>query len=279
MKQLIDFDGIFDERIAVYMKENAGKYSEAQWEQLIPKLYRKFADTYLKSAGSKPKDYYADMSGKELVETLEAHKRENVPISDFLCREIECRNCPEELLPLITGPDEDLAEIALRLSGGSEKALSVYFNVLAGDFPEARKEAAREWILENAAAGKELALSFYGRGIERAFMLEVLSRGRDGDERVLETLLKAFRTAEEDLPMFAGFLAAYGDERALPVLKEFLAREDLNYLEYRELRYAVEALGGECGAERDFSADPYFREIEEKSAKEPEFPEENGQKK
>lgn len=266
MKKLIDFDGLFDEKLAVYLKENAGKYTEAQWEALIPKLYRKFADTFIPSAGSTPNGYYADLSGEELIETLQAHLRQGVPVSDFLCREIEKRDCPLELLPLITGRDEALAQMALRLANGSEKAISACFETLAGDFEEARKEQARELIRENAERAKELALSFLERGIEREFMLETLSRTRAGDDRVLKALVNAFRTAEENLPIYAGFLAAYGDERALPVLEEYLAREELNYLEYREMRYAAEALGGECKHERDFSNDPYFLEIEKQSA-------------
>ena len=38
MKKLIDFDGLFDERLAQYMQENAKKYTEKQWETIIPRL-------------------------------------------------------------------------------------------------------------------------------------------------------------------------------------------------------------------------------------------------
>ena len=36
MDQLIDFDGLFEEKLAQYMKQNAGKYTEKQWEAIIP---------------------------------------------------------------------------------------------------------------------------------------------------------------------------------------------------------------------------------------------------
>ena len=29
--KLIDFDGMFDEKLAVYMEENQGKYKEKEW--------------------------------------------------------------------------------------------------------------------------------------------------------------------------------------------------------------------------------------------------------
>ena len=69
MKKLIDFDGMFDEKLAEYMEENAGKYQEKQWEAIIPKLYKKFGDTFVKSAGNTPKGYYAEMSDEELVKS------------------------------------------------------------------------------------------------------------------------------------------------------------------------------------------------------------------
>lgn len=61
--------------------------------------------------------------------------------------------------------------------------------------------------------------------------------------------------------MHASYLAAYGDSRALPVLLERIAGEDINFLEFRELKYAIEALGGEYTEERDFSDDPYYAEF------------------
>ena len=61
--------------------------------------------------------------------------------------------------------------------------------------------------------------------------------------------------------MRASYLAAYGDSRALPVLLERIAAEDINFLEFRELKYAIEALGGEYNEERDFSNDPAYLEF------------------
>ena len=45
---------LFDEKLAEYMQTNAGKYTEKQWENLIPKLYRQFGDTYVARAGNTP---------------------------------------------------------------------------------------------------------------------------------------------------------------------------------------------------------------------------------
>ena len=59
--------------------------------------------------------------------------------------------------------------------------------------------------------------------------------------------------------MHASYLAAYGDVRALPYLLDRIDGEEINFVEYQELKFAIEALGGEYTKERDFSDDPYFK--------------------
>ena len=256
----IDFDGLFDQKLAKYLKENAGKFTEKQWEDKIPLLYQKFGDTYLKSIGFTPREYYKRMSDKELVDTLLAHIKEEVPVSDFLCRELESRDCPEEILPLLECKDEQLLMLAVNLAGANPIAFDAYFALLKGEADREIKDAVVDQLKVNADAAKARALAFLNEGIEKELMLEMLSRVRERDETVYEVLLTAFREGE-DLPMHASYLAAYGDSRALPVLLERIAGEDINFLEFRELKYAIEALGGEYTEERDFSDDPYYAEF------------------
>lgn len=272
MQKLIDFDGMFDRELARYMKEHAGKYSEKEWEALIPKLYDKFGDTLIKRVGASPRAYYAAMQDGELVDVLVRHVKEGVPVSDFLCRELEGRACPEELAALLEGEDEELLTLAINLAGESERAFPAYLNILAGAYDKEIKDTAADMLKLHADAVLAQALSLYERGVAQEYMLEILSRTRSKDERVFELLLTAFRTSGEgELPMRASYLAAFGDERALPVLLEFIDRDEINYLEFQELRYAIEALGGSYTRERDFTGDPYYEEIMAQSALPPQF--------
>ena len=61
--------------------------------------------------------------------------------------------------------------------------------------------------------------------------------------------------------MLAGYLASYGDERALPYLLDKIDEEGISYVEFQELKYAIEALGGEYTKQRDFSGDEYYELI------------------
>ena len=260
MKKLIDFDGLFDEKLAEYIQSNPEKYTEKQWENVIPKLYKQFGDIYVAKAGATPKQYYAAMSDDELCETLERHYDEDVPVSDFLCREIESRGCSDALIRLFDRREEEILTLAVNLAGSNEKAFPAYFRLLTSEVSDDIKEAVCEQLKGGADAAKEQALALFEQGQEQEMMLEILSRCKQRDERVYELLLTAFRTGDE-VPMHASYLAAYGDERALPVLLEYIDRDDINFLEFREVKYAIEALGGEYTKPRDFSHDPYYQEI------------------
>lgn len=260
MKKLIDFDGLFDEKLAEYIQSNPEKYTEKQWENVIPKLYKQFGDIYVAKAGATPKQYYAAMSDDELCETLERHYDEGVPVSDFLCREIESRGCSDALIRLFDRREEEILTLAVNLAGSNEKAFPAYFRLLTSEVSDDIKEAVCEQLKGGADAAKEQALALFEQGQEQEMMLEILSRCKQRDERVYKLLLTAFRTGDE-VPMHASYLAAYGDERALPVLMEYIDRDDINFLEFREVKYAIEALGGEYTKPRDFSHDPYYQEI------------------
>lgn len=271
MKKLIDFDELFDRKLAQYMEEHAGEYTEKQWEDLIPRLYRNFGDTLIKSVGTTPKGYYAEMADEELVDTLKAHHKEGVSVSDFLCRELESRGCPDALLALMQEAEGELLTLTINLAGSSKKALPVYLDILLKTEDEELKDTVTEYLKGNADAVKERVLALYREGVEREYMLEILSRCKQKDDEVFEILLNEFRTAPDDIPMHASYLASYGDERALPVLLDYIDRDETNYLEYQELKYAIEALGGEYNKVRDFSDDPYFQEIAAQSQIMPDF--------
>ena len=269
MKKLIDFDGLFDEKLAEYIRDNPTKYTEKQWENVIPKLYRQFGDTYVAKAGATPRQYYSSMTDEELCDALARHVSEGVPVSDFLCREIERRGCTDALVRLLSLREAEILTLAVNLAGSSEKAYPAYFDLLISEVSADIKEAVCEQLKGGADAAKERAIACYEAGQEREIMLEILSRCKQRDDRVFDILMNAFRTGDE-VPMHASYLAAYGDERALPVLLDYIDRDDINFLEFRELKYAIEALGGEYAKPRDFTNDPYYQEILEQSQLPPE---------
>ncbi len=259
--KLFDFDGVFDRKISEYIEKNATKYTEDQWSDVIPRLYEKFGDTVINKIGKTPKQYYAEMDDNTLVQTLKQHIKEDVPVSDFLCRELEVRNGASAILELFKEDDEELINYAIVACGNQREALLSCLNIVTGEYSEDLRDAATERVREAAHLVKEELLEIYDRGVEESYVVDLLSRTGGGDDRVFEILLKEFLNNLHEAPIYAAFLAYYGDERALPYLMEEIKNEDINYIEFQELKYAIEALGGEYNEPRDFSNDKFYQQI------------------
>ena len=266
--KLIDFDGLFDEKLAVYMEENKDKYNERQWEDVIPKLYKKFGDTYVAKVKCTPKEYYAKMSEKELADTLLAHLEQDIPVPEFLCDELERRDCVAVLLPLLASEDEATVSYAVNMLLNDRRAYDEYFRLLEED--GVHKDALEDIVdivKTDADFVKDRALILYKEGKGKEYMLEILSRVKEREDEIFEILLTEFLLAEELTPLRASYLAAYGDERALPHLLERIEDRTIGFVEFQELKYAIEALGGEYDEPRDFSDDKDYIAVEEVNAK------------
>ena len=265
--KLIDFDGLFDEKLAQYMSENKNKYNEKQWEDVIPKLYKKFGDTRIAKIGCTPKEYYARMTDAELVETLSAHLKEDVPVPDFLCNEIEARGEAETLLPLLESDDTQTVSYAVNLIGDNARAFDAYFKILIENrLDEEIRSDLADILRSRADEVKATALETYKKGKAQTYMLEILSRVVCPDEEIYTLLINAFHNSD-DSSVYAGYLAAYGDERALPALLRRIEDRSIGFVEFQELKYAIEALGGEYKEPRDFTADKDYLAIEAASIK------------
>ena len=260
--KLIDFDGLFDEKLAQYMTENKNKHTEKEWENIIPKLYKKFGDTYIAKLKCTPKEYYARMSDTELTQTLSAHLTGDVPVPEFLCAEIEERGAVDTLLPLLSSEDTQTVSYAINLIGDDPRAFDAYFSILAENRldEDIRSDLADIFRL-HADEVKTRVLDAYKKGIAKEYMLEILSRVKERSDEVYETLISAFLTGD-NVPMHASYLAAYGDERALAYLMERIEDMEIGFVEFQELKYAIEALGGEYTTPRDFTEDKDYLAIE-----------------
>ncbi len=266
--ELIDFDGLFDEKLAVYMEEKKDKYTEKQWEDVIPRLYKKFGDTYVAKVGCTPKEYYARMTNAELVQTLSEHLSQDVPVPEFLCAEIEARDDVEMLLPLLESVDTATQAYAINLILDDKRAYDAYFTLLCDDGADGDvRDDIADIFKRNADAVSDKVLQAYKAGIAQEYMLEILSRVRVQTDEIYRILMDEFISAGERTPMRASYLAAYGDARALPALLEKIEDRTIGFVEFQELKYAIEALGGEYDEPRDFSADKDYLAVEDATAK------------
>lgn len=261
--ELIDFDGLFDEKLTQYIEQNKDKYTEKQWEDIIPRLYKKFGDTQIKKLGCSPKGYYARMTEVELVETLYAHLTKDVPVPEFLCTEIENRDTVPALLGLLEKSDDCVANYVVNLVGADRRAKDTYFSILTEEkFDEDLRSDITDILRSYADEVKSEALAYYKQSKASGYMLEILSRVKEREDEIFETLLNAFLSDEDNLRLNAGYLASYGDERALSYLLTKIEDRSLGFVEFQELKYAIEALGGTYDEPRDFSSDKDYIAVE-----------------
>ena len=256
--KLYDFDGMFDLKLSEYIRKNPDRYTESEWEDLIPKFYESFGDTYIKSVGDTPNGFYSKLSDKELVSALTAHLKKNVPVSKFLRNAIERADAVELLTPLLDGGNAE-KEYAVNLIGANDGVLKKYLSMLVSpDCGEELRNILSEILKEKADIVADEASDYYERGVERELMLEILARSVIRNDKIFDILIKEFKSNPEKVSANANLLARYGDERALKYLLEKIDEEDVSYLEYKELLLAIESLGGTYERERDFSDDPYY---------------------
>lgn len=269
MKKIIDVDKIFDAFLVKYIDEHRGQYTEKQWEDKIPLLYEEFGKTPQDELGGvAPEHYYDGLSGDELAKTLEAHIEEDIAVSDFLCEAIIAKKCDKELLGYIReDEDEELVSYCVNLLNDMNSVIAFdrYFDMLVSEnVCDEMKDLLTEMLKENPQAAKERALKEYARagkdGGLKIYLSEILCLC-EKDDRIFDLLLEQLKTAKNGVQIYLPFVTKYGDERALGELLKMIDEPNINYLDFKELKLAIEAFGGEYDKKRGFSCDKYYKKL------------------
>ena len=116
--------------------------------------------------------------------------------------------------------------------------------------PEERKQLVEQILAEIDGVSQDKKIN----------LVEILSHTQK-DDRVFNVLVEEFVANKDKVQIYAGYLSKYGDDRALPVLFEAIEQENITYADFEELRFAIEALGGEYDKVRDFSKDKTYKKI------------------
>lgn len=265
--KLIDIDKLFDDYISKYVYENIGKVKPEEIEDKMPILYEEFGNAKLKELDDKtPNTFYRDLSAKQLLDTLSAHLEQNVPVSDFLCEAITgLKNSEEEIVKRLS--EENGEELTLYLMNflndlNSDKATGRYLEFIMFDYSEPIRELATELLNNYADKEKKAILEHYKDASldKKACLVEILSHASK-DEEVFNILINEFISNPQNMPLYAGYLAKYGDDRALPYLYTAIENDKISYMDFEELRFDIEVLGGEYNKSRDFSKDKTYKKI------------------
>ena len=265
--KIIDIDALFDKYISDYVYTSIGKLKPEQIENKIPELYVSFGDTRLKDLdGKTPNEYYRSFSGEQLVECLKKHLKSGVPVSDFLCEALTKNPENEDVLLRAVSIDQDeeftIYVMNMLADMGSKGVAKRYLEFILWDYSPTIRELATESLCNIVDIVKEDILAQFNDADDqkKACLTEILSNCQK-DDRVFELLINEFLRNVSEVQLYANYLAKYGDERALPFLLTAIDNEKISYADFEELRFAIEALGGEYSKSRDFSLDKTYKKI------------------
>ena len=268
----IDFDKEFQRYVTAWMKEHAREYRNYdEMEAAMPEVYDQFLDTPVNWLGNqKPGEYFRQFDQpKQLVNWMEDYFKQRIPVPDMLMNRIG------ELGPAAEGAlmdllqkeraslDARMAAVTLLREIDSAAPLDLYVAWQACRRDDEGENDLADNALESLSSLGERAVAAMRAALPDATpdgqeaMLTLLA-DHPGDEGVFETALALLRQRRERAAVLADCLGRLGDERALPVLTALAASEETPYLDYIELRNAIERLGGDA-PERNFDAeDPAY---------------------
>ena len=268
--KIIDFDAKFFEFARDWVAAHPGmtdQQVEDSYNRMMLEWINQPADWL---DGAAPAEYFRRYSDPaDLIALMEGYLAAGITLPEPLyTRIVELgEGCAPALMEMLADANRDEAARAEALgmlrdmdSHAADKLLMDF--VCGAEEQNELSELAAEVLSGRNAAMAAQLLDRYPDSPEYAQTLILdICCNFPGDPRTCEHLIHRLRNQPEQRALWASCLGKLGDERALKPLQEMLQLFDLRYLDYIELRAAVEALGGDPGAERTFYGDPDFEAL------------------
>jgi len=262
MKKPIDIDKLFEKFMRRYVSENSGKYSEEEWYDMLPDIYAKFDNTPLMELGGvKPLEYFDDEG--DLVGVWLEYIKQGIPLNDYILDAIVNRVDEREIIAQLDEyADEELLLSAVEVlrRKDSKNAVNRYIDLL---FSKKICHHVKDEMVEDVISNVDELCGYLlerldGKTADSMFA-EILSYATARDERIKRMLLDGLKRGDK-VAEYSAYLAHYGDENCLDEMIEYLDKVT-DYVSYKELKLAIEALGGSVEADRDFSSDKDYQKI------------------
>lgn len=263
-----NLDKLFELYVQEAVRKNKEKYSSHEaLEDDLGMLFNRFENVRIKTLdGKTPKEYAAELrEDGEIFDYVSKCLENNIEVTDTICDEVvRAEGATEYLNGLLYENNKDAKLLAALLLKeiDDEEVEDIFISVLTNDdMPDEVKTVAFEYLSDGDDCVPEKILEIINSVPEKnqGILVEVLSNFK-GRKDVFYWLVTMLQRAE-DVPTYAGLLGRYGDPAAIDILKSFASEVDINYVEFVEIRNAVEELGGEMTEEKDFSDDPYYKYI------------------
>lgn len=255
----INFDDHFADFTSQWMKEHTKDYRNYDaMEADLPRVYMMFLNTPAKWLdGVTPGAFFSQFEdAKDLVDWLVEYTSREIPVPELLLEQIQAvgKPCEKRLLALLKDEDPAITEearmTAIGLLRDMESTLPKMLYItwqLDRDEVDDLADNALDSLREMGKAVVQPILQelpHANRAGQEAF-LDVLVN-YPGNQQVFDLAVRLFKENPTRRALFASYLAKLGDDRALPVLMEAAMDEKCKYMDFIELRNAIEMLGGEA---------------------------------
>ena len=259
-----DFDEKFYDYVRTWMALHPG-LNERQIEESYNEMMLNWLNAPAKWLdGEKPGEYFLRYSDpRDLMKLLEEYDKRDIGLPEPLYSRVVSlgEKCAQSLLRIAENADrpESLraTAIALLRDIGTDAPRQLYIDLVCDcDGQDELSDMAAEILSSGEADIVDALLERYDGASDygQQLILDVCANF-PGDERILTHLMDKLRNCPEQRAVYASLLGKLGDARAVELLKSMLKMSDLGYLDYIELRNAVEELGGDPGEERTFYGD------------------------
>lgn len=270
MMKCINFDDRFADFASQWMKDHGKEYRNYDaMEADMPRVYMMFLNTPAAWLdGVTPGAYFTQFEdAKDLVDWLVAYTSQEIPVPDLLLEQIQAvgKPCEKRLLALLKDEspaiNEEARMTAIGLLRDMESTLPKMLYISwqlnrqeADDLADNALDSLRE--MGSAVVQPILQELPHANAAGQEAFLDVLVN-YPGNGQVFDLAVRLFKENPTRRALFASYLAKLGDDRALPVLMEAALDEKCRYLDFIELRNAIEMLGGEAPKKEFYEDDEY----------------------
>lgn len=269
----INFDQKFADFMAKWTKEHASEYRNVDaMEADMPRIYMMFLNTPARWLDNvTPGAYFTQFEdAKDLVDWMCEYCRKEIPVPDLLLEQITAvgKPCERRLLSLLKEENEEVTEEAkmtaiglLReMESALPKMLYIQWQLQRGvqdDLADNALDSLRE--MGKAVVQPILQELPHANAAGQEAFLDILVN-YPGPQQVFDLAVRLFEENPTRRALFASYLGKLGDDRALPVLMAAANDDNCSYMDFIELRSAIEYLGGEA-PKREFFEDAEYEAL------------------
>lgn len=265
--KIIDFDAHFTDVLNDWIEKNQARFKKPDdMEDEVPDVYLRWLNTPADWLdGVAPGAYFDRFSDSaELCEGLKEYIAQEVPVPDPLLDRLAELADDKVLLELAkdkTAPCEArmaAIEILRQIESTLPMVDFIRWQVERDDEDDILDNALESLRQMGEGVRKAAKIAFTAADYEgKEALLDVLA-DYPGDEEVFQFALEQFKTQKDKRALFAGYLAKLDDDRALEHLLDVAESDDVSYMDFIEIRSAIERLGSEAPV-KDWSNDPTFK--------------------